>query len=252
MKVKINSNKRIGKIIYIVEGDVDEAELIVKIYNQLLGYSIVKYCKITNKYTEMVNSKDKYSKVYIIPSEYSAVNKLLGSTKYLDEIYHKLAIDYELDIDNAAIYYLFDRDRKNNRPADITDLMNKLGNSRDNDDFEMNGLLLLSYPSIEAFYTNANDDSVRLDSGINAKEYIKEYKTLDLNSKMLEIGAKILLSKLEHVEGKTFDHSWLDHFSDVNVDFFDYEETEFSNNKNYDTLSFIFVSFIDIGIIEIE
>lgn len=252
MKAKINIKKRIGKVVYIVEGDIDEAELIIKIYNQLLGYSIVKYSKLTNKYTEMVNSKDKYSKVYIIPSKYSAVNQLISSSEYLDEIYHTLAIEYELDIENAAIYYLFDRDRKSNRPTDIINLMNKLGNARDNENFEMNGLLLLSYPSIEAFYANANNDSVRLESGKNSKEYVKDYKNQDLNCKMIEVGAKILLEKLEHVERRTFDVFWLDQFGDVNVDFFKYEENEYKNNNTYDTASFIFISLLDIGIIEIE
>ena len=39
-RIKINKNKSIGSVIYIVEGKVTEQNLIKKIFNQLLDYEL--------------------------------------------------------------------------------------------------------------------------------------------------------------------------------------------------------------------
>lgn len=61
-------------------------------------------------------------------------------------------INYDFDIDDAAIYYLFDRDPESNvNPDLIKSLIAMLTNSRDNENYMRGGMLILSYPSIEAY-----------------------------------------------------------------------------------------------------
>jgi len=253
MKVKINNNKKIGKVIYVVEGDVTEEDIIVKIYNKLLNYNIIKYSKINNEYTELITKNDKYSKVYIIPSKNSSIKSLNDTKDYLDEIYHKLAIDFDLDVENSSIYYIYDRDRESNRPGTILNLLDKLKNSKDNDNFYINGLLLLSYPCIEALYCNLFNDTVRLTSGKNAKNYTIEYSNQDINQSMLESSSILLLNKILKINHlKEFDISCIDSFNEINKSIFNYEENEYQKYNNYDTLSLLLISLLDLGIIEIE
>ena len=215
MKVKINTDKKIGKVIYVVEGDVDEVKIITKIYNELFGYSVVSYNKKNNYLTMLKSDKDKYSRVYIIPSEHSSISSLEDSKEYLDNIYHKLAIDFELDVENSAIYYIFDRDRDSNRPGKILSLMDKLKNSRENDDCEMNGLLLLSYPCIEAIYCNCKNDNVRLSNGSNAKSYVCEYIKQPFEKQMIESGSSILITKINKIlNTNQFDIGIIDSFAE--------------------------------------
>ena len=118
MKIKNNINKNIGKVVYIVEGDNDEPKLIIDIFQKIFNYSIVRYDKLNDKIVELKQDNNKYSKVYIIPAKYSAISTLDINDDYFDEIFSKLS-KYDLDIDNSALYFLFDRDRQSNRPGVI-------------------------------------------------------------------------------------------------------------------------------------
>ena len=253
MKLILNKNKCIGKVIYVVEGDVTESLIIKKVFNNVLGYNVVEYNKVKDEYIELASSTDKYSKVYIIPSKYSAINKVFEINDYLLNIYQKLAINYELDIENSAVYYLFDRDRKSNRPASIYKAFDKLANARDNDDYEMNGLMLMSYPSIEAFYCNCYSDYIHLASGMEAKEISTEYLDDYLHPQQLINASDYVLEKICDITNQeSFDLDCLNNFEDINIQIFEYEEQEFFASKGYDTLSLLFISLIDIGIIEID
>ena len=166
----LNKNKRIGNVIYIVEGDKDEIELLSNIFTRIFDYTIVSYDK-RNDYIRLNNDRDKYSKVFLIPAEHSAISRFNPEEEYYDCIYNRLS-KYGLDVENSAIYYLFDRDRLSNRPGSILKNIKKYRNSRDNG-IEMNGLFLLSYPSVEAYYYLCNEDERNFASGKEAKEHLK-------------------------------------------------------------------------------
>ncbi|WP_303797281.1 hypothetical protein [Ruminococcus flavefaciens] len=85
---------------------------------------------------------------------------------FLDNLFKELIEKYDFDIDNAAIFYIYDRDdRSNTDNAFIENLLSKLGNSRDNPDYGRQGLLLLSYPSIESFTLSCSHVFTSLRSG---------------------------------------------------------------------------------------
>ena len=44
----------------------------------------------------------------------------------------------------------------------------------------------------------------------------------------------------------------LDDFKDINSSIFNYEENIYNKDKLYDTLSLLFLSLLDLGLIEIE
>lgn len=169
-KLRINKNKSIGQVIYIVEGEITEAELLKHIFVKLLNYSVVFYNKKNNEYIYL-QGINKYSKVFIIPSEYSALVRL-EPCDYLDMIYSVLSNKYNLDLENSSTFFLFDRDRKSNKKTVVEKLLTNLSSSRgnnDNNNYEMNGLLLLSYPCIESMLLQANSDKKQLIDGIQAK-----------------------------------------------------------------------------------
>ncbi len=111
-RLKINKEKAIGQVIYIVEGDKTEHELIERIYVQL-GYSVVTYNK-SSRYCTCLRGHNKYSRVFIIPAFHPAIVSLDTDKDYFDEVYRLLALGYGLDVENSAIFYLFDRDRLSN------------------------------------------------------------------------------------------------------------------------------------------
>ena len=98
--------------------------------------------------------------MYLINSETSNIGSLksVSGKAYLDSVFNDLYAKYQLDTTNTATYYIFDRDCESNLAADCRDLVGILKNSRDNG-YESNGLLLLSYPSIESYVFSCVEDS---------------------------------------------------------------------------------------------
>ena len=243
----LNKNKRIGNVIYIVEGVKDEIELLSNIFVKIFDYTTVSYDK-RNDYIHLSNNRDKYSKIFLIPAEYSAISRFNPEEEYYDCMYNRLS-KYGLDVENSAIYYLFDRDRLSNRPGSILKNIKKYKNSRDNG-IEMNGLFLLSYPSIEAYYYLCNENERNFASGKEAKEHLKD---IDINVDDIKLmhGIEELFEyfKNEHIH---FNIDYLDDFSITNEEVFKNEESFYSKNKCYETVSLLFISLLDLGIIDLD
>ena len=142
--MKLNPNRRIGKVLYLVEGDVDEVIILERIFSRLLNYSVVTYDKRFDNVTCLVKPNDKYSKVFIVPMKYSAVSKIESSTDYIEYVYQRLK-SFGLEKEECARYLLFDRDEGSNTHDMLKHLFSVFKNSLDNE-LEINGLLLLSYP----------------------------------------------------------------------------------------------------------
>lgn len=156
----LNKNKSIGKVIYIVEGEKKEITLLSHIFTKILNYSVVYAKRQKGIYEKYVSAENQDSKVYLINSETSNIGsiKSVSGKEYLDAVFKALYEKYQLDTTNTATYYIFDRDCGSNLATDCRDLIGMLKNSRDNG-YESNGLLLLSYPSIESYIFSCFEDS---------------------------------------------------------------------------------------------
>lgn len=242
--MKLIQNKSIGTVIYVVEGFVGEAELLKEIYHKILHYRVVEY-KNTNKIC-LYDGNNRYSRIYIIPAEHSAIKKFKPKSDYFEKIYSRLSNEYNLDVESSAVYFLFDRDKESNRPGIISKNISIYKNSRDNG-YEMNGLFLLSYPCLESFYYNCNKKNIFFKNSQDAKndlnnKNITEQKLIDGLKQLFKIFKDYEISfKLEN----------LDDFSSINNEVFKKEEDEYQN-KGYHALSLIFFSLIDLGIIDLE
>lgn len=251
MKIKLNKDKRIGKVLYLVEGEKDEVDLLKLIYKDILKYNIVYYNKANNVAIKERVSNDLFSVVYIVPMENSAISKIKSSKDYLDNIYNKLKM-YDLHYDECAKYFIFDRDRTSNPSRIIKRNFSILKNSYDNDN-EINGLLLLSYPSIEAFYYNCNKLNKNFKNGKEIKNDLKlnnRIKKIDVD--LLKNGVVFFLNFIQSFNKNKFSNFNLDDLSTFNLELFNIEENYRNSNdsKLYFTLSTIFISLLDLGIFE--
>ena len=242
--MKINESKSIGSVIYIVEGDIDEANILSTIYTKL-GYSVITYDK-NKDIIHLINDSNKYSRVFIIPAEFSAISRFDIEEEYYDHIFTKLRI-YNLDYDNSAVYFIFDRDRISNRPSKIIKNMSIFSNSRDNGDLK-NGLFLMSYPCIESIYLNFINDKNEFKNGKSIKEYVADKKEIKANNLVDAFCA--IKDVIEEAIQENFRVDMLDDFKTYNCNIFEYEEKYYKDNKLYRTLSLIILSFLDLGIID--
>ena len=248
--ITINKNKRIGSVIFVVEGRKMEPRIIRNIFNKVLGYDIYQQTQ-DKQIIKIGNSNDIYSKVAIVVSDKPQISGVTSFNDYLQESYKRL-VDNGLDVNDSAIYFIFDRDRENNSQEILEDAIQKLTNSRDNPGFEMNGLLILSYPCIEALYLNVNNDDKKFGNGKSIKTYsgIKKYRKeltipniLSAANKMLNIINQLNID---------FSIDDLDEFSTKNQEILSQEEKIYNKEKVYTSLSLISIALIYLGILSLK
>lgn len=250
----LNKNKSIGKVIYIVEGERKEITLLSHIFTKILNYSVIQAKRQKGIYEKYVSLENPDSQVYLINSETSNIGSLKSKSgkEYLDTVFKNLYEKYQLDITNAATYYIFDRDCESNLATDCRDLVKILKNSRDNG-YESNGLLLLSYPAIEAYIFSCFDDStekyIDTASTLKQKTSVGKYQYNKLKDKeMIQACTNMLATQL-HILGVDIKPSDLDDFSKINEQILEVEDKKVSIDSCYRILSYLSVSFIDLGII---
>lgn len=115
--MKLNKNKRIGRVLFIVEGSQTEFSILKRIFCNLLGYSYIE--KRRNKQKYFVSETDRFSKVAVINTRESNIRDISSNEEYLDQVCDVLREEYKFPIDQSAIYYLFDRDPKSNTDIQI-------------------------------------------------------------------------------------------------------------------------------------
>lgn len=255
MSIILNKNKSIGKVLYIVEGSRTERYLLHKIFCKIFDY---QFEAITRDHPYRIyNSKDNpYSKVFVINAEESNIKYIAKDNEFLNNLFIELIENYSFDVNNSAIFYLFDRDGKSNTDAEfIRNLLTVMTNSRDNENNYRQGLLLLSYPSIESFTLSCFDKNsflTKVTLGNDLKQYLN-YNKIDqskIGSTQLLNAAYSLIDSLNKITGN--DNIDIDDFKRTNIAAFEFEENIFDKEQVYNCLSLLTVSLLDLGLIEIQ
>lgn len=251
--MRINKQKRIGSVIIFAEGERPEFAIIENIFHNYLGYSITKI-KRSDKIVTKLEGFDKYSKITLLNTPSSNINSILDETSFFDYIFNEYAINLDLDTKNDPVYFVFDRDPVNNRQGIVEKLLNKLTNSQ-NDSDEQNGLLLLSYPSIESFILSANEEdsfNTKFKLGKNVKECIslKNYDCRIDDSKIKNAVDEFV----NFLEGKAIIDSSSDILKKLDViglEIFKIQQANYSRENLFFCISQLVEILIDLQIIEL-
>lgn len=255
MNIKINTNKRIGDVLFIVEGSKTEFYILKKIFHGILGYSYeTKQRNRGFKYHKLESTTNKRSRIFVVNSFESNIKFIDQEDKFLDELFTSLINDYVFPVDNSSIYYIFDRDILSNTNTQlIRDLLNTLGNALDNNEMRQ-GLLLLSYPAVEAFITqNFTENTLQLQfkTGNELKRYNNQN---NLNQQKIDIdtlcfAARQTIAGIQEITQKTFN---IDDMKYINSVIFKFEEEFHQNYDAFKVLSLLSIVLLDLGIIELE
>lgn len=255
MKIVLHKNKPIGKVLFIVEGTKTEPYILKKIFTQIFDYELDTKLR-GKKYKQYNSNTDPFSRVCVINTEESNIKYIQKDDGYLDGLFSELIDQYDFDIDNAAIYYIFDRDDKSNTDSEfIYNLLLRLVNSRDNPNFDKQGLLLLSYPSIESFTLSCfsdNTTSIRVKTGQDLKQYLDTQRInhQEIDENTLLHAADELLSNLGIINGDDFELN-LDDLSECNIGVFSFEEEQLKKHGIYRCMSLFLICLLNLGLIEI-
>ena len=188
------------------------------------------------------------SRVIVINSKNSNLSSIKKDKDYLNEIYIKLYTEYGIDIKNINVYFIWDRDDKSNPECIMKELIKKLGNSLENENGNMHGLLLLSYPCLESYVISNYDDKTMFLKNCNLKDYIrnKEYQISKIDRHTL-LKATVMMHKVFLELGVTRYN--LDNFSKTSFKIFEEQEKNLKSKKYYYLLSLISLILLDLNII---
>lgn len=248
--MKLNKDKHIGRVLFIVEGSQMEFSVLRRVFCSLLGYNYIE--KRRNKPDKFTSRQDSFSQVAVINTKDSNISDISEET-YLDEVFNLLREKYKFPVDQSAIYYLFDRDPKSNTDTSLIEkYILSLADPYDNDDFKA-GQRLLSYPSIESYIiSNFRDTSnLRFSLGKEAKAYDGNNTDIQLNKiseETLMYAAGEFLKYLES-EGIAWD---IDDFSGASHTVFTKQEADYLAGKGFRVFSMLTLAFLQMGIIELE
>ena len=242
--------KRIGRVVFLVEGPKDEPELLLELFHRLLGYRVVVYDKRYGTVTECGAANDPYSQVFVVSMPTSAIAHLPGDEAFFDTVYGILK-EYGLERVNARYFYLFDRDRQSNKPDAVLRAITRLRNPLDNG-VELPGALLLSYPCLQAYYCQAHDDPARFANGKSIKKHVNTTYAKSLTPSEALTASSMMLGEMLSLRGVTFDVEELADYAPLNETVFRAQERVWENDGHlYRTLSLLSLALIDLGIIDL-
>ena len=258
--MKINKDKRIGNVLFIVEGSKTEFIILRKIFCNLLNYTYIE--KRRNKLHSFYKENDIYSKIAVINTRESNISDITLGQEYLDDVFKYLIEECNFPVDDCAIYYLFDRAPKSNTDSDlILNYIRELRNPYENENLKA-GQLLLSYPAFESFFI-----SCFIDNSYNLNESLTEDKKIHIGNEL-----KTYIGTIKEIQtNKINDHSLMhatnefiqflidnkinfdiDNFSNASEQIFMLQEEMFANKQYYALFSMLTLAFLQLGIVEAE
>ncbi len=250
--MKLNKDKHIGRVLFIVEGSHTEFSILKRIFCNILGYSYIE--KRRNKPTYFTSTQDRFSQVAVINTRESNIRDISENEDYLDNLFDILREQYQFPVDQSAIYYLFDRDPKSNTDtALIEKYILSLTDPYDNKEYKA-GQLLLSYPSIESYTISNFKDNVhmlRFQLGKDLKSYIgsnTDIQTNKISEDTLIHAANEFLNYLsnEHIELD------IDQFSFASHKIFTEQEKSYLSGEGFKMFSMLTLAFLQIGFLDLE
>ena len=230
----INADKSIGTVIFIVEGQHFEFSIIDRIFTKIFHYEYHEKRRGKTKYLN--KGKNPLSRVFVMNAESSNLNSI-SNEEYLDNLYEELDREFGVNIDDAAIFFLFDRDPKSNtkKNAEMDEdqylkLHSYYADPWENDDNRIGGQLLLSYPSLESYeISNFVEKSYGMMCGLGneLKQFIAFINKTDI---LVDV----------------------DDLSNIPVAVYNLEEQIYEKQGVYRVLSLLTIAFIQLGIVVLE
>ncbi len=251
--MKINKDKHIGRVLFIVEGSQTEFSILRRIFCNLLGYSYIE--KRRNRPSYFTSTQDRFSQVAVINTRESNIRDISENETYLDDVFDVLREQYQFPVDQSAIYYLFDRDPKSNTDSALIEkYILSLANPYDNEDGYKAGQLLLSYPSIESYIiSNFKDDTrlLRFELGKDAKAFIGANTDIQTNKISEETLIKAAYEFLEYLKSEKIEFD-IDEFAPASHTVFTNQEAEYLSGAGFRLFSMMTLAFLQMGILEME
>lgn len=183
-------------------------------------------------------SKNNKNTVIVANTKDSNIKWLINDNEYKDKLYKLLKTEYKKNLKNTNIYILWDRDKDDINDKDTQryykNAIETFTNSLDNR-YEMNGLLLLSYPCYESYnLSNFNKrfqkKTYRSSNECKKEFYKSKYYIKNIDEKTLLLAAYNMHKSLINYGIYNYD---LSDFKRINETIFRKEEETYKSNRYF-------------------
>lgn len=249
--LKINKNKTIGEVVIVVEGESEEFKLLKHIFTEIFDYNYISIRRNKTMKDKFASKSNKNSVVIIANTSNSNIKSIMEDKNYKDKLYELLMHEYNRSLKSVPIYILWDRDADSNTEDVVFKSLKTFKSALDND-YDMNGLLLLSYPCVESYELSNFDKrlwNTNFKTSLDAKKKMKTIipKLTDINEKSLLLAVENMHRTLNKYGINNYDPS---NYGNENIKIFKKESEEYLIYKHFNALSLISVMLIDLGLID--
>ena len=268
---RINTNKNIGNVIFIVEGGRPttggtELRLLKKIFSDVLGYEVQELRRGCEEFIAH-GIKSEYH-VFALNISKNQLTQLTEDA--IDDVFYRLKDEFDIKPEDCPIFFLYDRDvlsyHKNElRGKYVKKYTDPYGNKEG-----VQGQLLLSYPAVESFLLSCIQENTYKQTAclgkdakpiLNSALCLEETDTEDLHQKIVnmvfaedvsEAGKRLINSinemdnGLEEIGVGTYD---LDNLGPTLLNVYDIQQQKYISDNTFWCISLIGMALLELGVI---
>jgi len=252
-KYKINRNKNIGNVVFVVEGGRletggTELRLLKRIFADLLGYEVHELRRGSEEFIGY-GSNPQY-KVFALNLHKNQLTQMTEDA--LDLLFRRLRTEFGIRPEDCPIFYLYDRDYSSYKHNELRkDYVMKYTDPY-TDERGNQGQLLLSYPAVESYLLSCFSDDIHLQSFLLGKDLKPKLQELCLSEESITecghlIHAVEEMDKGLKIQGiEAYD---LDNLAPTLLHVYDYQQERYKEIKAFSLISLVSMALLELGVI---
>lgn len=248
-KYRINKEKNIGRVIFILEGGKTEFDLLNRIFVGVMGYQLEELRR-TKTEGFVFHGHNPHSRIIAI--NFKGPHLFDINTEEQDLLFHRISEELGVKPENTAIYYLYDRDVKSYEIDEVRPYVEKYRDPYGTDSGDQ-GQLLLSYPALESYTVSCfRDDTYKtqIELGKELKTYAAQnsYTIQMLRNEGHIIHAALEMERALNAHGLS-DYD-LDNLGETLLKLYDDEQQVYLKTQKFELVSLLSFVLLELGIIE--
>lgn len=252
-KYKIDWNKNIGNVIFVVEGGRPEQggtelRLLKNIFSDVLGYRVQELRRGSDEFIGHGNNSG--SQVFALNLEKNQLTQLTEDA--LDKLFARLKIEFKIKPEDCPIFFLYDRDYKSYHHNELRGGYIKKYTDPYGDDQGNQGQLLLSYPSVESYLLSCIQEEVYQKKFYLGKEVKSEIAKMNFSEEKINSEEQIVHAAIEMDKGLLSmgiaDYA-LDSLASTLLKVYDKQQEYISEEGKFSLFSLISMALLELGII---
>ena len=252
-KYKINPQKIIGNVIFVVEGGRadqggTELKLLKSIFADILGYEVQELRRGCDEFIGHGNNSS--SRVFALNLKKNQLTQLTKDS--LDELFARLKSEFKLKPEDCPIFYLYDRDYLSYGPNELRGKYVKKYTDPYGNATGDQGQLLLSYPSVESYLLSCIQEDVHNQKFYLGKDVKPEVSKQNFSAEDISTSDHIIHATIEMNKGLSsfgITEYDLDNLAPTLLTVYETQQQSVIENRNFYLLSLISMALLELGVI---